>query len=112
VTTGGDIHDAGAGLPVPASSSVDPVEPAARTELERIGRRWGELPLTRAEDAAPAVRKVLVRLAARSAPGTPVPDLGVEGLVDQLTVLVWEAYVADRGDGIPDLLAALRRSLP
>ena len=104
--------DAGTGQPVPASSSVDPVDAAARTELERIRRRWGELALPRAEAAAPTVRAVLAELAARSAPGEPVPDLGVEVLADQLAVLVWEAYASGRGDGVPALLTALRRDLP
>lgn len=112
MTTPGDTHDAGTGRPVPASPSVDPVEPAARTELERVRRRWSELALPRAEAAAPAVRAALADLAQRSAPGEPVPDLGVEVLADQLAVLVWEAYAAGRGDGVPDALTALRRALP
>jgi hypothetical protein len=105
-------HDAGTGHPVPASSSVDPVPAPAREELERIRRRWGELTLPRAEAAAPEVRALLDDLARRSAPGEPVPDLGVEVLADQLSVLVWEAYVAGRGEGVADLLTALRRTLP
>jgi len=112
VTGGRDTGDAGTGSPVPASSSVDPVPAGSRTELDRIRRRWAELPLARAEDAAPAVRGTLTDLAARSAPGAAVPDLGVEGLADQLAVLVWEAYAAGRGDGVHELLTGLRRALP
>jgi hypothetical protein len=40
-----------------------------------------------------------------------VADLGPAAVVDQLTVVVWDAYAAGRGDGIPDLLADLRRAL-
>ncbi len=112
MTSGRDTDDAGTGQPVPASSSVDPVEPTARTELERVRRRWSELTLPRAEAAAPAVRAALADLAERSAPGEAVPDLGIAVLADQLAVLVWDAYAAGRGDGVPSLLTALRRDLP
>jgi hypothetical protein len=107
--------DAGTGPPVPASSSPDVVPHDARTELDRIRRRWAELPLGRAEEAAPAVRAVLGDLAdrtARGARGARVPDLGVAALADQLAVLVWDACAADRAEGIPDVLTELRRSLP
>ncbi|MGB7820135.1 MAG: hypothetical protein WBL35_15555, partial [Ornithinibacter sp.] len=40
-----------------------------------------------------------------------VPDLGPAVVVDQLCVLVWDAYAAGHGDGIPDLLTDLRRTL-
>ena len=44
---------------------------------------------------------------ARAARGVPaVPDLGPAVVVDQLAVLVWDAYAAGRGDGIPELLTA------
>jgi hypothetical protein len=107
-----DIDGAGTGDPVPAPSSVDAVAPAARAELERIRRRWGEIPVARAAAVAPAVREVLAALATRTAPGADVPDLGVEVLADQLAVLVWDAYAAGRGEGIPGLLTDLRRALP
>jgi hypothetical protein len=103
---------AGTGAPVPAPSSVDPVDEAARTELERIRRRWAELPVARAADAAPVVREVLADLAARTGPGVDVPDLGPEVLADQLAVLVWDAFAAGRGEGVAALLTALRRALP
>lgn len=107
-----DASGAGTGAPVPAPSSVDPVDPAARTELERVRRRWSELTVARAAEAGPAVRAVLADLAARTAPGVDVPDLGIEVLPDQLAVLVWDAYAAGRGEGIPGLLTDLRRTLP
>lgn len=84
----------------------------------------------------PVLRHLLADLASRSAPrliapqppadrvfGRPevagaqsvgvveVPDLGPAVVVDQLTVLVWDAYAQGNGDGIPELLSALRRDL-
>ena len=145
---------AGAGSPAPAVSSVEPepgatthgdgpagggrpasgdvVAHEARVELDRIRRRWAELPLERAEAAMPALRRLLADLAPRSlrlladippAGGRPgpgdvghpqgvaVPDLGPAVVVDQLTVLVRDAYAAGCGDGIPELLARARRDL-
>lgn len=108
---------AGAGSPAPAVSSVPPgagrggadvVAPEARVELDRIRRRWGELPLERAEAGMPSLRRLLADLTPHSA---AVPDLGPAVVVDQLAVLVWDAYAARRGDGIPEQLAAARREL-
>ena len=137
-------HDtAGAGSPAPAVSSVPPdavparadvVAPEARVELDRIRRRWAELPLDRAVAGMPLLRSLLADLARRSDPrlvadqrrldalrgaeevGGPqsvaaVPDLGPAVVVDQLAVLVWDAYATGNGDGIPELLRAARRDL-
>ncbi|KGN33006.1 hypothetical protein N802_15600 [Knoellia sinensis KCTC 19936] len=79
-------------------------------ELERVVRRWRELPADRALAASGAVQEVVRDLADATA-GQPVPDLGVAVLIDQLRVLVWDAASA----GVPDLadrLAELRRTLP
>jgi len=128
---------AGAGSPAPAVSSVSPdagadvVAPEARVELDRIRRRWAELPLDRAESRMPVLRHLLADLAPRSFPliadhppraaaerpgevGDPqsvVPDLGPAVVVDQLCVLVWDAYANRRGDGIAELLTTARREL-
>ena len=104
---------AGAGSPAPAVSSaaVDGVPPQARVELDRIRRRWGELPLERAESRMQSLRRLLTDLAPRSVPERDVPDLGPAVVVDQVTVLVWDAYAAGAGDGIPRLLADARREL-
>ena len=130
---------AGAGSPAPAVSSLpsdaggagDVVAPEARVELDRIRRRWAELPLDRAESRMPVLRRLLADLAPRSFPliadhpprtaaerpaevGDPqsvVPDLGPSVVVDQLSVLVWDAYATGRGDGIPGLLTSARREL-
>ena len=130
---------AGAGSPAPAVSSGSPdaagagdvVAPEARVELDRIRRRWAELPLDRAESRMPVLRRLLADLTPRSLPliadhpprtaaerpaevGDPqsvVPDLGPSVVVDQLSVLVWDAYATGRGDGIPGLLTSARREL-
>ena len=104
---------AGAGSPAPAVSSApgDLVPPQARVELDRIRRRWGELPVDAATARMPPLRRLLAELAPRSATGQDVPDLGPAVVVDQLAVLVWDAYAAGCGDGIPELLTAARREL-
>lgn len=65
------------------------------TELERLVRRWHQLPLDRALVHAPHVRQLLTRYAAFTHPGTPVPDLGPAVLMDQLTVVIFDAYAKD-----------------
>ena len=117
---------AGTGSPVPAVSSApadpgrpgraaqhDVVPPEARVELDRIRRRWSELPVERADAGMPLLRRLLADLGERSAPSATdqVPDLGPAVAVDQLAVLVWDAYAAGRGHGIPERLTALRRDL-
>ena len=93
-------------------AALDVVPPDARVELDRIRRRWAELPLARAEARMPLLRRLLAELAPRSAPsGQTVPDLGAAAVADQLAVLVWDAYAVGRGDGIPALLVDVRREL-
>ena len=115
---------AGAGSPAPAvpspptaagQSPADVVPPEARLELDRIRRRWAELPLDRAERRMPVLQRLLADIASRTVvltePPARVPDLGPAVVVDQLPVLVWDACAAGRGDGIPPLLTDLRRHL-
>ena len=124
-----EVHGPGAARP----ASVDVVAPEARVELDRIRRRWAELPLERAEARMPVLRHLLADLTPRSSrpiadlppeaarPAAPVavgdpqavavPDLGPAVVVDQLAVLVWDAYAEGRGDGIPEGLVAARRAL-
>jgi hypothetical protein len=84
-----------------------------------VAQRWQQLPLGHALSCMPLVRGVIVELA-----GQDVPDLGPAAVIDQLTVLVYDACVAtapDRsGQGVDaagaasalaDRLAALRRAL-
>jgi len=141
VTHDRTTDSAGAGSPAPAESSAVPatagggadvVAPEARVELDRIRRRWAELPVDRAEARMPVLRRLLADLAPRSSrlianhpprqgseppaevgnsQGVGVPDLGPAVVVDQLTVLVWDAYAAGRGDGIRQLLTEARREL-
>lgn len=86
------------------------VPEVARVELERIALRWSQLPLDRARGALPVVRRVLNGLAGRTG-DRALPDLGPSVVVDQLRVLVHDAYAAGRGGGIPEQLAELRRDL-
>ena len=126
MTTDSTHDTAGAGSPAPAvvsahpgeegtdavaPASVDVVPEPARTELDRIRRRWEQLPLAQAERRMPLLRRLLADLAARSVPGATVPDLGPGVVVDQVSVLVWDAYAGGQGDGLPDLLTAARRDL-
>lgn len=97
---------------------VDPVPPAARIELERLGARWRTLPLPQALGHAPKLRAQAQRyadeLSARAAapdplapgaaaPGAaaadgpapaarpaPLPDLGPATAYDQLVVLTYD----------------------
>lgn len=95
------LHSAGTGSPVPAESSV---------ELERIRRRFTELSLADAEDGMRRARPLLDDLSARL--GRPsVPDIGPAVVPDQLTVLVYDAHLAELGEGVAERLAQLRRSL-
>ncbi|MGL5866125.1 MAG: hypothetical protein ACRCYX_09675 [Dermatophilaceae bacterium] len=96
-----------------ATAGADVVPPEARRELDRLRRRWSELPAARAADAAPPVRNLVTDLAARASPGCgPPADLGLATLIDQLTVLVWDAYALGCADDLPGRLIALRRVLP
>ena len=86
-----------------------------------MARRWQQLPLDRALAHVPAVRAVVDELASRTTPGEQVPDLGPAALMDQLTVLVYDACAASGDDeaatrhtdtaGLATRLADLRRAL-
>ena len=91
----------------PAAAGGSPVCEQARVGLDRLARRWRELPLERAQAGMPLVRALLDHLA----DGAVVPDLGPGVVVDQLAVLVWDAYAAGRGAAIPERLAGLRRAV-
>ena len=90
----------------------------ADLELERVVRRWQQLPLDHALRAVPAVRQVVQALADDTAragglPLTEVPDLGPDVLPDQLRVMVhdWRAQGLAE-DELAQRLTALRRALP
>jgi hypothetical protein len=127
-------------LSTPSMSGADVIAPAARAEIDRIRRRWAELPVERARDAAPVIGALVTQLVGRFAAaglGTTtvaasrtaavttaagngavttaaagVSDLGPAVVVDQLTVLVWDSYATGHASGLPELLTATRRALP
>lgn len=88
------------------------------TELERVVRRWQQLPLDHALRAVPGVMALVQALADEVAahaglPSATVPDLGPAVLMDQLRVMVHDHLSC----GLPpepllERLTALRRSLP
>lgn len=89
-----------------------------QTELERVVRRWQQLPLDRALRASGVFHEVVQALADEVAsvtgmPPAPVPDLGPAVLPDQLRVMAHDWTLA----GLPpqalgERLTALRRALP
>lgn len=84
-----------------------PVPAPVAEELGRLGVRWQQLALPEAVSRLPAVRAVIEALA-----GEPVPDLGPAVVIDQLTVVVFDACAAthDRAD-LLSVLVGLRRAL-
>jgi len=111
-----------------------PVPLQVSTELERVVERWRQLPLDRAQSYAGRVKKLVQALAdgvatASGVAQSPVPDCGPATLMDQLTVMVYDATTAaaasreaapssaaDRAAGAATLrlgqdLARLRREL-
>lgn len=88
------------------------------TELERVVRRWHQLPLDRALLASPAVRDLVQLLADDTARVTgkarvQVPDLGPAVVMDQLRVMVHDWRQAGLAEHtLRERLAGLRRDLP
>jgi hypothetical protein len=92
-------------------------------ELERVVRRWHQLPLDRALSAAPPVRALVQEVAdevarAEQLTPEPVPDLGPAALMDQLRVMVHDHLRVGLTDdqesasALAERLTALRRALP
>jgi hypothetical protein len=77
-------------------------------ELQRVVRRWQQLPLDHALSCVPVVRRLLDDLAA---PAGPVPDLGPAVLMDQLTVLVYDACESGTHESLATRLGEVRRAL-
>ena len=90
----------------------------ADRELERVVRRWQQLPLDHALPAVPGVRRTVQTLAdavsdAEGMPRDLVPDLGPAVLMDQLRVMVYDWQQAGLPtDDLADRLTSLRRGLP
>ncbi|WP_406832138.1 hypothetical protein ABEG17_04750 [Pedococcus sp. KACC 23699] len=82
-----------------------PVPQEVSDALQRVVRRWQQLPLDHALRCAPAVRALLADLAGDDAP--LLPDLGPGVLMDQLAVLVFDACAAG-GPGVDSLPSRLR----
>jgi hypothetical protein len=88
-------------------------------ELTRLVRRWHELPLDQALSYAGQVRALAQHLADRVADLSgrsrqPLPDLGPAVVMDQLSVMVYDALEAglpELGEPLAESLAALRRTL-
>lgn len=66
--------------------------PEVLVELQRVVQRWQQLPLDHALRCMPRARQLLAELAGSEAPD--VPDLGPAVVMDQLTVLVYDACEA------------------
>jgi len=93
-----------------------PVPEQVSIELQRVVERWHQLPLDRALRYAGPVRELVQRLADEVAEAGgrdpwPVPDLGPAAVMDQLTVMVYDAVESGFGATLADDLADLRRSL-
>jgi hypothetical protein len=99
-----------------------PVSKEVSTELQRVVERWRQLPLDRALSHSSRVRALIQSLAERvdKANGVPpavfpaaskVPDLGPATLMDQLTVLVYDASRAAVASTLAEDLVSLRRDL-
>lgn len=73
-------------------------------ELGRAVRRWHQLPLDRATELVAGVHVLLAEVA-----GEPLPDLGPAVLMDQLTVVVYDACAGEGSDPhLAERLAELR----
>lgn len=105
----------------PGAAGGNTAAALVQTELERVVRRWQQLPLDRALSAVPGVRVVVQELAdgvatTQGLPCTQVPDLGPAVLMDQLQVMAYDWQAAGlpaQGQGcLAEQLAGLRRSLP
>jgi hypothetical protein len=111
-----------------SQTPVSPVPADVGTELQRVVERWRQLPLAHALSYAGRVRALVQSLADRVAaatgdPASEVPDLGPATLMDQLTVMVYDASAtATRSTAarsiatgatstLADDLASLRREL-
>ncbi|WP_409484941.1 hypothetical protein [Arsenicicoccus dermatophilus] len=97
------------------TTGADPRPGPARTELERVARRWQQLPVDRALGSSGAVRALAQALADQTAdlagrPRQELPDLGPATALHQLQVCTWDAAAV----GLPDLaqrLGQLRRQI-
>ena len=85
------------------------------TELQRVVERWRQLPLDHALSYAGRVRALVQFLAdgvaeANGVAPSAVPDRGPATLMDQLTVMVYDASAVARTSAVP-AAAALTSTL-
>jgi hypothetical protein len=93
-----------------------PVPREVEKELERVVQRWHQLPLDRAQSYAGRVRALVQSLAdgVAEVTGVPVPvvpDFGPATLMDQLTVVVYDACAAALTSTLGRDLANVRHDL-
>ena len=97
-----------------------PVPQEVGAELQRVVDRWRQLPIDHALSYAGRVRALVQSLAdgvaeAKGVPASVVPDHGPATLMDQLTVLVYDASAAPvtsaPASTLEQDLASLRRDL-
>ncbi|MBC7558149.1 MAG: hypothetical protein H7270_02080 [Dermatophilaceae bacterium] len=97
-----------------------PVPQEVQAELERVVERWRQLPIDHALSYAGRVRALAQSLADGVAQATghhvaAIPDCGPATLMDQLTVMVYDASATGTPADTSILaqnLATLRRELP
>ena len=87
--------------------------PEVSIELQRVVQRWRQLPLERAFSRTGHVRRLVQSLADQAAQATAVrpsvvPDCGPATLMDQLTVMVYDASGAALTSTLARDLASLR----
>lgn len=73
--------------------------------------RWHQLPLGHALSCMPSVRVVVQQLAdlgaqRRGRAAVPVPELGPEAVMDQLTVMVFDVFAAGPAESAEAAMAA------
>jgi hypothetical protein len=88
-----------------------PVPPEVSTELQRVVQRWQQLPLEHALSHAGRVRALVQSVddgvaVATGVPAAKVPDCGPQTLMDQLTVVVYDASLAHVGASRTSTLAS------
>jgi len=99
-----------------SEAARSPVSQEVSAELERVVGRWRQLPLDRALSYSPDVRALVQSLAdgvaeSTGLPPAAVPDCGPATLMDQLTVMVYDASTTALTNGLAQDLATLRRTL-
>ena len=98
------------------SRAGSPIPPEVSDELGRVVGRGHPLPLDHALARMPSVAALVLALAdavaeERGSDPQQVPDLGPAVVMDQLTVLVWDACAAGLGADLEARLATLRGTL-